>query len=114
LLFLLGVIVAFCVSVPRGVEQVATQNGVPICSSAIIYQLMDEIKQRVVALLPVTIEKRVTGEASVLQLFDIHLRAKQLMKVAGCRVMNGVIEKDKIARVVRGGEILFEGTSTLS
>lgn len=104
-----GIIVAFSVNTPRAVEQVATQVGVPISSSGIIYQLMDDIKQRVIALLPVTIEKRVTGEATVLQLFDIQLKQKQVMKVAGCRVINGVLEKDKSARVIRDGEVIFEG-----
>jgi hypothetical protein len=70
---------------------------------------MDDVKNRVIGLLPVVVEKRVTGEATVLQLFDIHLKAKQIMKVAGCRVMNGIVEKDKQARVVRDGEIIFAG-----
>jgi translation initiation factor IF-2 len=106
-----GVIVAFSVGTPRVVEQAAAQAGVPISSSGIIYQLMDDIKQRVIALLPVTVEKRVTGEATVLQLFDIHLKQKQTMRVAGCRITNGLVEKDKSARVVRNGEVIFEGVS---
>lgn len=64
---------------------------------------MDDIKGRVIALLPVIIETRVTGEATVLQLFDIHLKAKQTKKVAGCRVVNGIIDKSKFARVIRNG-----------
>jgi translation initiation factor IF-2 len=71
---------------------------------------MDDIKGRVVALLPVVIETRVTGEATVLQLFDIHLKAKQIKKVAGCRVVNGVVDKSKLARVVRNGATIHEGT----
>jgi translation initiation factor IF-2 len=90
----------------------AAQAGVPITASGIIYQLMDDIKQRVIALLPVSIEKRVTGEATVLQLFEIQLKAKQTMKVAGCRITNGLVEKDKTARVVRNGEVIFEGSSS--
>ena len=70
---------------------------------------MDDIKGRIIALLPVIIETRVTGEATVLQLFDIHLKAKQVKKVAGCRVVNGVIEKNKLARVIRNGFVKHEG-----
>jgi translation initiation factor IF-2 len=104
------VIVAFSVGVPRSSEQAAASAGVPISRSGIIYQLMDDVKARVIKLLPVIIEYRVTGEATVLQTFDIHLKAKQTMKVAGCRVMNGLVEKDKHARVVRNGEVIFSGT----
>lgn len=70
---------------------------------------MDSIKEEVIKLLPVTIERRVRGEATVLEIFDIHLKAKKIMKVAGCRVSNGVIEKSQKARVIRNGDTVFEG-----
>jgi translation initiation factor IF-2 len=102
-------IVAFSVATPRSVEAIASQNGVSICSSSIIYRIMDHIKDRVIALLPVIKETKVTGEATVLQLFDIHMRAKQIKKVAGCRVINGILEKSREARVVREGITIHQG-----
>ena len=101
---------AFSVNVPRSIETIAVGQSVQILKSSIIYQLMDLVKERVIGLLPVTVEKKVTGEANVLQLFDIALKGKQTMKVAGCRVINGTIEKNKMARVVRAGAVVFEGT----
>ncbi|EAU88331.2 translation initiation factor IF-2 [Coprinopsis cinerea okayama7 len=103
-------IVAFSVGVPRSVQSIANQNAVPICTSNIIYKLMDDVRERVRSLLPVVIESKVTGEANVLQLFDIHLKGKAIKKVAGCRVTNGLVEKSKFARVVRNGEIIHEGS----
>ena len=79
--------------------------------SSIIYQLMDMVKERVIALLPVVVEKKVTGEANVIQLFEITIKSKQTMKVAGCRIINGLVDKNKMARVVRNGETVFEGTT---
>lgn len=70
---------------------------------------MDAVTARVIDLLPKIKETRVLGEASVLQMFDIHLKQKQVMRVAGCRVVNGLVEKEKTARVVRGGEVIFTG-----
>ncbi|EIN07762.1 initiation factor 2 [Punctularia strigosozonata HHB-11173 SS5] len=104
-----GIVVAFGVNTPRSVEQTAHQNGVAIYTSDIIYRVMEEVKSRVIDLLPKVVEQRVTGEATVLQLFDIHLKQKKIMKVAGCRVVNGVLQKDKMARVVRGGATVYEG-----
>ena len=104
-----GMVVAFSVNTPRPVEVFATQNNVPIFSSAIIYRIMDEMKARVISLLPVIIEKKVTGEATVLQLFDVHLKGNQTKRVAGCRVVNGLVEKAKRARVVRNSITLHEG-----
>lgn len=105
-----GVIVAFSVKAPKAIESLAVGQGVPIVSSSVIYRLMDAVKDQVIKLLPVTIERRVRGEATVLEIFDIHLKAKKIMKVAGCRVSNGVVEKSKSARVVRNGDTVFEGT----
>lgn len=104
-----GIIVAFSVKTPRSVETVAAQNHVPIYSSKIIYRIMDEVRDRVTALLPCTYETKVTGEATVLQLFDIHLKGKTTKKIAGCRVSNGTVEKSKGARVVRNGQVIYEG-----
>ncbi|KAG2133839.1 hypothetical protein BD769DRAFT_1353689 [Suillus cothurnatus] len=105
-----GIIVAFSVNTPRSVESTAAQNHVPIYSSKIIYRIMDEVRDRVTALLPCTYETKVTGEATVLQLFDIQLKGKMTKKIAGCRVSNGTIEKSKGARVVRNGQVIYEGS----
>ena len=70
---------------------------------------MDDVRSRIIDMLPKIIETKVTGEATVLQLFDITGKAKQLIKVAGCRVTNGLIEKQKFARVIRLGQVVHEG-----
>lgn len=111
---LVGSIVAFTVSTPRSVEVLAKQHSVSLVSSKVIYSLIDDIRSRVIQLLPPIIETKVTGEANVLQLFDIQLKSKQMIKVAGCRVANGVVEKNKHVRVVRNRETVFEGTSSIS
>ena len=105
--------IAFSVKVPRPVEAEAHAQHVPVLASSVIYKLMDEVTTRVAALLPPIIEKRVTGEAAVLQLFDIHLKGKKTTQVGGCRVTDGVVEKSKTARVMRNGEIVHEGESYL-
>lgn len=101
---------AFTVSTPRSVEVLAKQHSVPLVSSKVIYSLIDDIRSRVIQLLPSIVETKVTGEANVLQIFDIQLKSKQMMKVAGCRVSNGVVEKSKHVRVVRNRETVYEGT----
>jgi translation initiation factor IF-2 len=103
-------IVGFSVTASRSVQNSATQNGVPVCTSDIIYRLVDDVRERVTALLPVVVETKVTGEATILQLFDIDLKQKQTMKIAGCRVTNGILEKQNFVRVLRNGNVLFDGT----
>lgn len=111
---LLATIIGFSVSIPRSIQSMAAQNDVPLAIGDVIYRIMDDVRARVVAMLPKIVETKVTGEATVLQLFDITLKAKQTMKVAGCRVTNGLLEKTKFARVVREGSIVYEGESYVS
>lgn len=102
-------VVAFSVNTPRSVERIAASNVVPLYSSTIIYRVMEEVRKRVTGLLPVIVEKKVVGEAEVLQLFDISIKSRKTMQVGGCRVTNGVVEKSSKGRVMRDGNILHEG-----
>ena len=108
----LATIIGFSVTASRSIKNNATQNGIPVYTSDIIYRLVDDVRERVTALLPVVLETKVTGEATILQLFDINLKQKQTMKIAGCRVTNGVVEKQKFIRILRNGNIVYDGIST--
>lgn len=103
-------LLGFSVSVPRSIMSIAARNDVPIATSDIIYRLVEDVRSRIIALLPTIKETKVTGEADVLQIFEIQLKGHQTMKVAGCRVINGLVQKNKFARVVRSGQIIHEGS----
>ena len=107
--FAAGTIIAFAVPVPRSAIAAATAQRIPLFSSKIIYQVIEDVSKRVANLLPSVYEKRVSGEASVLQTFDIKLTGGRTKKIAGCRVTRGIVEKSKKAQVVRNGEVVHEG-----
>ena len=69
-----GSIIAFNVSTPRPISSSAATHGVQIHDSPIIYRLMEQVRERVIGLLPKIIETRVTGEANVLEIFEITLK----------------------------------------
>ena len=102
-------IIAFSIPVPRSATAAADTHNIPIYSSKIIYQVMEDVKQRVANLLPAVYEKRVSGEASVLQIFDLKLSGGRTKTIAGCRVTKGLVEKNKKVQVVRRGEVIHEG-----
>ncbi len=102
-------ILGFNVTASRAIEAAASAASVPIHVDTVIYRLMDNVKARLAALLPPIIEKRVTGEANVQQVFEISLKGGSKLHVAGCRVVNGLVEKHKPVRVVRDGAVLVEG-----
>ncbi|KAJ4488479.1 translation initiation factor IF-2 [Lentinula aciculospora] len=103
-----GMIVAFNVKASKQIQSTAARKDVTILSSGVIYKLMDDVRAHVIKLLPVIVEKKVTGEAQVLQIFEIQAK-KQVVKVAGCRVTNGTVERSRQARVIRNGETVHEG-----
>ncbi|KAH9005183.1 hypothetical protein EDB86DRAFT_2882080 [Lactarius hatsudake] len=90
-------IIAFAVPVPRSAVAAAAAQSIPIVS------------QRVANLLPSVYEKRVSGEAAVLQIFDIKLTGGRTKTIAGCRVTKGIVEKSKKVQVVRNGVVVHEG-----
>lgn len=102
-------VVGFNVNAPSKVQQIAAQQGVSIYTEGVIYKLMDEIKKRVIALLPVTYEQRVLGEATVQEVFTIALKGRNTTNIAGCRIVNGVIAKHAKVRVMREGTEVYDG-----
>ena len=89
-------------------EILARQNDVQVYSSTIIYRLVESVTGAVIDLLPKIIESRISGEATVLQIFDIATK-NGTKKVAGSRVTNGLMVKGKPVKVVRGGQVIYEG-----
>ncbi|KAG9002042.1 hypothetical protein FRB94_004134 [Tulasnella sp. JGI-2019a] len=104
-----AMVLGFNVSASRSIEAAASSSNVPIHVDTVIYRLMDEVKSRLVAMLPPIIEKRVVGEAKVQQIFEINRKGGSNLNIAGCRVINGLVEKHKTARVVRDGQTVAEG-----
>ncbi|KAF8436882.1 initiation factor 2 [Boletus edulis BED1] len=102
-------IVAFSVGMPRTVRASASQNHVPIYTSDIIYRIIDDIRDRVISLLPCTYDIKVTGEATVLQLFDIQTKGA-CKRIAGCRVTQGIVQRSSPVRVLRDGKTVYEGS----
>lgn len=74
-----------------------------------IYRLTDDVRSCLQALLPPIVEQRVLGEATVQQVFDIKGKGKSVLKIAGCRVTNGVIDRAKSVRVLRDGQEIYSG-----
>lgn len=104
-----AMVLGFNVSAPRSIEANASSAKVPIHVDTVIYRLMDEVKSRLAAMLPPVVEKRVVGEAKIQQIFELNRKGADNLVIAGCRVVNGILEKHKMARVVRDGQTVAEG-----
>jgi translation initiation factor IF-2 len=102
-------IINFNNTIPNNIKRLASDAGVKILDHNIIYHLVEDVRTRLADALPPLIVKKVVGEAEVLQVFPINIKGRKYKNIAGCRIGNGVVKKGCKARVMRGGENIFEG-----
>ena len=106
-----GHLMSFNQPVDGNIKRMAEKAGVRVLDSSIIYRLTDEVKTLLEEKLPPLVISRVTGEAEVAEVFEISLKGKKKLPVAGCRVRNGVITKGSKVKVLRGKEVVYDGRS---
>ena len=82
----------------------AKHEGVQIKLYAIIYELIDEVKEAMAGLLEPILKDITSGAAEVRKIFEL----SKGVPVAGCMVTSGRIVKGKV-RVRRRKEIIYEG-----
>jgi len=73
---------------------------------------LEDVGNLIVEKAPGTFETQVAGEAQVLNIFEIKGRSKakgEDVKIAGCKVIDGSVTKSSTLRLLRSGEIVFEG-----
>lgn len=93
-------IFGFRIKVPVSVAKLAQTEGVKIRNFSIIYELLDEIKKR---LIEPEISEEILGRAEILAEFEYHQA-----RVAGCRLKEGKIRKSDLVRLRRGKETIGE------
>ena len=97
-----AVIFAFHVIAEDRAQLLAQQEGVEIRRYNIIYEVMDEIKRILEGMLRPEKREVVTGRAIVLRTFSI----TRFGTIAGCRVLNGTIERSHRVNLIRDQKIL--------
>jgi len=99
-----AVILGFHTRVDSGVADKAKHEGVQIKLYAIIYELIDEVKEAMAGLLEPILKDVTVGVAEVRKIFEL----SKGNPVAGCMVVSGRIVKGKV-RVRRRKEVIYEG-----
>ena len=89
--------------------RIAENEGVEIMDHNIIYKLIDDVKATLSEQLPPSVTTRVTGEAEVQQIFHITVKGRDKAAIAGTRVRNGLINRARKVRVIRGDETVYDG-----
>ncbi len=97
-------LLGFNVRASRQARDLAVREGVEIRYYSIIYDLLDDIKGVLSGMLAPIQRETFLGNAKVLQAFDI----SKVGKVAGCRVLEGVVRKGAKVRIVRENVVVLE------
>ncbi|CAH1680813.1 translation initiation factor IF-2 [Hyphomicrobiales bacterium] len=100
-----AVILGFNVRANRETREAAERTGVEIRYYNIIYDLVDDVKLAMSGLLAPTLREHRLGEAQILEIFDV----SKVGKIAGCRVLDGTVERGANVRLIRDNVVIHEG-----
>lgn len=88
------------------VKRLADQEQVDIRMYRVIYHVIEDVRKAMSGLLTPDIEEVEIGRVEVRQVFKI----TKAGKVAGCYVAEGKVTRDALARLVRDGKVVYEGS----
>ena len=100
-----AIIIGFHVTKESGAGAAAKREGVEIRLYSVIYELLDDIRDAMAGLLEPMLKQNVIGHAEVRQVFELSKKGR----VAGCMVTDGRVTSRSRARLLRGGEVMYEG-----
>lgn len=101
-----AIILGFGVKEDSNALATAEREGVVIKKYDIIYQILEDLEKKMLSLLQPEIKHVELGKAEVRQVFTVGKTAK----IGGCYVLEGKIQRGKIATVIRDGKEIFKGT----
>ncbi len=98
-------IVGFHTSIASHASDMIKQKNIPVFSHDVIYHLIDEVKERMRALLDKIAEETDVGALLVKTVF----KSSQLGNIAGCQVTEGTVKRQNFVRQLRGTEVIWQG-----
>ncbi|MBH0237669.1 translation initiation factor IF-2 [Methylobrevis albus] len=98
-------IIGFNVRANTQARQAAERSGTEIRYYNIIYNLVDDVKAAMSGMLSPERRETFLGNAQILEIFNI----TKVGKVAGCRVVEGSVERGAQVRLIRDNVVIHEG-----
>jgi translation initiation factor IF-2 len=94
-------LIAFNLQVSNKTKKTAKNMGVKIKQYDIIYHLIEDLQKQMLKLMDATIDEVVTGEAEILEIFEMKGE-----RIAGVRVKTGEIKQHDLLHLKRNDEII--------
>jgi translation initiation factor IF-2 len=98
-------IIGFNVRAHKEARELSERTGVEIRYYNIIYDLVDDVKKAMSGMLAPTLREERLGEAQILEVFNV----SKVGKVAGCRVLDGTVQRGAHVRLIRDNVVIHEG-----
>jgi translation initiation factor IF-2 len=100
-----AIVLGFNVRANAQAREMAKRDGIEIRYYSIIYELLDEVKGLLSGMLKPESRETILGHAEIREVFNI----TKVGKVAGCRVVDGLIRRTARARLLRDHVVIFDG-----
>jgi len=101
-----AIVIGFNVRPNKEAKKLAELNKITIKFFNIIYEVLDFIKNSLSGLLKPDVKEEIVGSAEVQAIFKV----SKIGKVAGSKVINGEIQNNSNARLIRDGNVLYTGS----
>lgn len=100
-----AIIIGFHVSTAPQATALAKRENVEIRNYTVIYDIVDEVRMALEGLLEPEEREKTVGALEVRQTFSV----PRAGTIAGCHVSSGKITRGNRARLIRNGDVLFDG-----
>jgi translation initiation factor IF-2 len=100
-----AIIIGFNVKPTDKAAEMAEKEQVELKLYSIIYNAIADVKAAMEGMLEPTLVEKVTGKAEVRQLFTV----PKMGVIAGCFVLDGVIQRNADAKLIRDSVIVYQG-----
>lgn len=99
-----AIIVGYGVQADKVARERAENEGIQIRTYNVIYHLLEDMELALQGMLEPSYEEHVIGHAEVRATFNVRGGT-----VAGCYVRDGIIRRNAEARLIRNGNVVYEG-----
>lgn len=101
-----AMVIGFNVRANAQAREMAKRDAVELRYYSIIYNVIDDVKQALSGMLAPTLREKFLGNAQILQVFNI----SKVGKVAGCKVVEGIVKRGAKVRLLRDNVVIHEGS----
>ncbi|HAZ91675.1 MAG TPA: translation initiation factor IF-2, partial [Eubacterium sp.] len=100
-----AIIIGFNVRPDNQAREIADKENVDLRLYKVIYNAIEDVEAAMKGMLDPTYEEKITGHAEIRMIY----KASGIGNIAGSYVLDGVIKRNSKVRVMRAGELVFEG-----